>query len=319
MEFIVAEPRFELDGLKNPPANFAAARSRRKYLYILTDRPDWVVPEFANTVDGVLSDVESMPDSKISESAFFVYWSRAEYCLRPLRRINACGGLYYSPSVGSQVNFMAVSAYAITTYNEMTRVLGKRPFMNVETNMQIAQGVEITRDVPGDHVEIGVFSGTSALMALIHMRNLGIRRRSWLLDTYGGFNYQNSVKSSDAIWSGTHFGGPSADQIRALTANLGQEVNVVVNDISADPLPEMITQIALANIDVDLYEGVLLGLNKVAPLMAHRGVIMLEDPTSLPTLYGAYVALNDFLEGPFGRDFVAVRGTTTYFLVCTRP
>ncbi len=51
--------------------------------------------------------------------------------------------------------------------------------------------------------------------------------------------------------------------------------------------------------------------------MARRGVVIVEDPTSVPGLYGAYVAMRDFLDGPRGRDFVAVRGTSQYFLVRT--
>jgi hypothetical protein len=213
--------------------------------------------------------------------------------------------------------FHTVSAYALDSINESGRGLGQEPFGGLEIHSQICQAVELTRDVPGEFVEIGVFSGSSALTALTHMRNLNISRRCWLLDTYSGFTYPTAKESADLMWSGTHLMDPSKtiERIETLMEPTGQEVHAVKAEICTDVLPTAIKQIALANIDVDLYEAVLAALSKLAPLMAHRSIMIVEDPTSLPGLYGAYLAMNEFLETKIGHDFIGVRTTTQYFLI----
>lgn len=210
-----------------------------------------------------------------------------------------------------------MSEHAVDSINNAARLLGHEPFGGIELHSQICQAVELTKDIEGDFVEIGVFSGSSALTALSHMDNKQIRRRCWLLDTFAGFTYDASQKSADSIWVGTHLMDTEGtmNRIRAQTGQTGQQVEVVAMDICADPLPEQVGKIALANIDVDMYEAVVAGLNKVAPLMARRGIIIVEDPTALPGLYGAYLALDEFMNSFIGRQFVAVRTTTQYFLI----
>ena len=62
----------------------------------------------------------------------------------------------------------------------------------------------------------------------------------------------------------------------------------------------------VANIDVDIYEAVLAGLQKVAPRMAPGGVMIVEDPGHTPLLIGAGVALNQFLKSPAAAGFLPV-------------
>jgi hypothetical protein len=72
-------------------------------------------------------------------------------------------------------------------------------------------------------------------------------------------------------------------------------VTVEKLNIITDELPKNVEQIAVANIDVDMYEAVLASLNKLAPLMAKSGIIIVEDPGHTPGLIGARVALERFL------------------------
>jgi hypothetical protein len=297
-----------------------AMRQRRQFVYILTDQPQGVVREFAAETDGVIGDLRDFSDAKIAASAFYIYYSRAELALPALRRIVDCGGLFAPPPLFTKPQFHAVSAKALDSYNEAGRVLGHEPFMGPEVHAQICQAVELTKDVPGDFVEIGVFSGSSALTALTHLRNIGLKRRCWLLDTYEGFQYQAAAESADMIWANTHVmaKGPTMERISNLMRATGQEVHVVPTEICSQDLPTEITKVALANIDVDMYEAVLTALRKLAPLMAHRGIMIAEDPNSVPGLYGAYLALNEFLESGIGRDFIGVRVSTQYFLIRVR-
>lgn len=292
-------------------------RQLKKEVFIITDRPDMVVPEFLAETDGCYSDLRQFSDIRISESAFYIYFSRAELALPALRRIVDCGGLFAPPPLFGKPHFHAISAKALDSFNETGRALGFVPFMGLEVHAQVCQAIELTKNLHGDFVEIGVFSGSSALTALNHLRNLGLRRRCWLLDTYSGFTYPAAKNSADMIWSGTHLMDPSKtiERIKVLMENTGQDVHVVPNEICGDALPAEIKQVAVANIDVDLYEAVLAALYKLAPLMVMRGIMIVEDPTSVPGLYGAYLALTEFLQSEVGRSFIGVRTTTQYFVI----
>ena len=298
-------------------------RKRRPRLFILTDKPGMVAPEFALETDGIITDLKDFSDRLISQSAFYVYFSRAAYAMPFLRRIVECRGLFAPPLLCAKVPFAAVSEKALDTYNEVGGIIGNDPYGGAEIHTQICQAVELTRDVEGDFVEVGVYTGSSALTALTHMRNLGIRRRCWLLDTYAGFNYAASEESADIIWTGTHKNNPyeataqavNMERIGGLFKDTGQDVRLVPANICTDPLPEAVNRIALANVDCDLYEAVLASLQKIGPRMAHRGIIVAEDPTATPALYGAFLAMKEFLQSGPGRDFMGVQTTTQYFLI----
>ena len=64
--------------------------------------------------------------------------------------------------------------------------------------------------------------------------------------------------------------------------------------------------VALANIDVDLFEAVDAALMKVAPIVAPGGIIIVEDPGNIPLLIGARVALNDFMNTVWKDQFLSI-------------
>jgi hypothetical protein len=317
----VADPPFVFDGRNyiHREVRYSPEflRQKRSKVYILTNIPNSVNKDFLTLCDGLVENLDAFTDEQINSAAFYVYFSRAELVLPHLRRIVSAGGLFAPPSVFSKVPFSSVSALALDSYNEAGRKLNNDPMMGLEVHTQLCQAVELTKNLPGDFVEIGVFTGSSALTSLTHMRNLGTHRRCWLLDTYEGFNYKTALESSDVIWAHTHLANKehSINRITNLMSDTKQDVRVVSCEIVADPLPKEIQSIALANVDVDLYEAVLASLNKLAPLMVKRGIMVVEDPTSLPGLYGAYLAMNEFLDSDLGKAFIGVRATTQYFLI----
>ena len=292
-------------------------RSLRPRIYILTDKPEGVVSEFSAQTNGVITDLQLLNDNDISESAFYIYFSRAELALPFLRRIVDCKGIFAPPPMFAKSSYLQISAKAFDTFNELKSRTGGNPFGTPNEHAQICQAVEITKNIIGDFVEIGVFSGCSARTALTHMRNLGIKRTCWLLDTYNGFQYETAAKSSDMIWNNTHIMNiaPTIEYITDFMKETEQTVHVVQNDICENPLPSEISSIAIANIDVDLYEAVLFSLQKIAPLMVHRGVIIVEDPPAVPGLYGAFLAMHEFLDSELGKNFVSVNVGTQYFLI----
>jgi hypothetical protein len=71
-------------------------------------------------------------------------------------------------------------------------------------------------------------------------------------------------------------------------------------------IPGDFPAIAVAAIEVDLYEAVLAALVKVSPRMVPGGIIIVEDPGHTRQLVGARVALDEFLAGSAGSDFMPI-------------
>ena len=165
--------------------------------------------------------------------------------------------------------------------------------------INLCQAIEATRHVKGAFLEIGCFRGSSGSVALRYMREAGIYRDAYFFDVFDGFVYDSAVASADAVWSGTH-ATEGKDAIegrlkRYEDGKLGLNVFVQRHNIIEEAIPDQITPIAVANIDVDLYEAVLAGLMRVAPRLATGGIIVVEDPGHTPALVGARVALDQFL------------------------
>ena len=75
----------------------------------------------------------------------------------------------------------------------------------LNTHENICEAIELTKNLEGDYVEIGVFEGGSALTTLNYLRLINLNRRVFLLDTFEGFNYEESEKSLDVKWFKSHF------------------------------------------------------------------------------------------------------------------
>lgn len=158
----------------------------------------------------------------------------------------------------------------------------------------LAQMIQQTKKIKGDYVEIGVYRGDSARFAVKYMRSLQLQRKVWLLDTYEGFNYVEASESSDMRWQNTH-DDTSIELVRKRVKE-DQNINIVKSNIITDNLPDEIENIAVCNIDVDLYEAVQYALYKVKNRVVKGGVIIAEDYGHTPELLGAQLAIDEFYE-----------------------
>jgi hypothetical protein len=178
--------------------------------------------------------------------------------------------------------------------------------------VNITQAIEATKNIQGSYVEVGVFQGNSAKVALRYMKHCGIARDSFFLDVFIGFTYPEAQTSVDQLWRGSHT--VEAPEARAVVSQLQSyadaewpvKINVLKRNIITDPLPSEAAPIAVANLDVDMYEAVYAGLDKLAPLIAPRGILIVEDPGHTPALSGARMALNHFLNSAKARDFIPI-------------
>ncbi|NQV41132.1 MAG: hypothetical protein HQ506_02155 [Candidatus Marinimicrobia bacterium] len=163
----------------------------------------------------------------------------------------------------------------------------------------LMQAIDITKCVDGDYVEIGVFRGTSARLSFHYMSASHIQRKCYFMDTFAGFDYDSALSSADAHWQGTH--NASMDgvdkRLQAIPEFDGAQptYELVKSNIVSDNLPDGIESIAMCNIDVDIYDAVLMALKKTWPLISKRGICIVQDPGRTPLLGGAKLALDQFL------------------------
>lgn len=167
----------------------------------------------------------------------------------------------------------------------------------------IIQALSQTRDLPGAYVEIGVYRGASAELALAYLERAGIDRPCWFLDLYEGFTYGEADTSPDAFWAG-QFSGTSLERVAGRLERFADK-HLARCNIICDPLPGSIDQIAVCNIDVDMYEAVTAALHKTADRMVPGGVILIEDQGHTPNIAGGFLAVKHFLESDAGGQFLA--------------
>jgi len=165
----------------------------------------------------------------------------------------------------------------------------------------IMQAIKLTEELEGAYVEIGVYKGASAYLALQYMEEIKVKRPSYFLDLFEGFSYETAKTSPDAFWLG-QFCSTSLEGVSERLEKFDNK-HVVKCNIISDELPADIEKIAVCNIDVDIYEAVTVALEKTAPLMVQGGVILIEDQGHTPNIAGGYLAVLDFTNSELGKDF----------------
>lgn len=174
----------------------------------------------------------------------------------------------------------------------------------------LIQAIDMTAAVAGSYIEVGCFRGSSSCVAMRYMAEKQLSRNCFFLDVFDGFDYPEAQQSADCMWQGTHQTEGRdvvAERIQQFQRpEQGLKANVLRRDIIGDPLPDDVDQIALANIDVDLYEAVAAALPKIAERMVHRGVMIVEDPGHTPMLIGSRLALDEFMATDLGSQCISL-------------
>jgi hypothetical protein len=272
----------------------------------------------------IIKSTDYLSSEQIANSVFYIYFLCDSDALPEIRRIKNSGGVYMPHWDVSKTSYRFVNRLALNamvkTYGQAKRI----SHFNLLVHENICEAIYLTRHLQGDYIEIGVYKGGSALTALNFMDELALAepgsgaRKVWLLDTFDGFNYESAQSSSDAIWAGTHglFGVEGTiDFIRETLSATSTPVEILESNIVSDVLPVSIKKISVANIDVDMYEPTIRSLQKIAPLMELGGIIICEDPASTPGLYGALLAMEEFLESPQGVHYLKIFKGGQYFLL----
>ena len=80
------------------------------------------------------------------------------------------------------------------------------------------------------------------------------KRQAYFLDTFTGFNYPEAKNSIDTYWQNTHT-ETSYEEVKKRLSKY-ENAEVIQCNIISEELPLKINNIAVANIDVDMYEAV---------------------------------------------------------------
>lgn len=259
-------------------------------IYLLTDRIDYPRSKGFQVV--TLQELNQLNNE--NKHVVICAYESDENLLEAIRLINSKTNLFYYcpfrylPAARYIHRNSAAKQILISQFKLKYQKFDLADFEN------IIQALEITRDRSGDFVEIGVYKGDSACIALEYMQVTGIQRKSYFFDLFEGFTNSSSEQSNDAVWLNSHI-DTSLNKVEQL---LNSYPNVTVGklDIIKQELPSSITEIALCNIDVDIYEAVTFALRKVAPLVKKGGIIILEDQGHTPFLAGGFTATMDFIK-----------------------
>ena len=168
-------------------------------------------------------------------------------------------------------------------------------YFDMNDFQNIFQIIKMTEFTVVCYLEIGTYRGDSARAALAYMVQSNIRRKAFFVDTFKGFSYQEANVSSDITWAGTH-GDTSLDFVNNRLSEFRDDIEyeLIQSNVICDALPQQITDIAVAYIDVDIFEATVAALDKVDERITDGGVIMIEDYGHTPPLIGAQIAVDDF-------------------------
>ena len=284
--------------------NQAKSRFPKEKIFLLTDRQNLQVP---GTIR-IASIGEAIRQRTNSEAIVFITaFDSDEKMLNTIHQIiNLKNAYYYSP----------VALYPPARYFQGHDLVKKSlsyslrhtqnlgVFFDLGDYENLLQAIDITSLLPGDYLEVGVYKGRSAIVALDYFRRLNLRRNSFFVDTFEGFTYVRAATSPDAVCYTTHQDTSFAAVNRLLSKY--PDAKVVKGDIIDMDISKITRQLALVNIDVDMYEAVFSSLIKVAPLLIKKGLILVEDYGHTPYLTGAYLAVNQFLSTPLGKKFISL-------------
>jgi hypothetical protein len=291
-----------------------------KKVYFISDK-EFIPPILRKAIH--LKSVLPLSPSQIKSSVFFVSYTFDSDALPELKKILENGGILVPDIEHSKTPYRFVDKLC---YNALANTWSKRErisHLNMAVHENICEALAITAGLNGDYLEIGVYKGGTLLTAINYLSQLSQvknlpPRKVFGLDTFEGFNYEQAQQSSDKMWFGTHNLLGKSETISYVADTLANKVvdfKLDAVNICSDPIPQSIKSISVAYVDVDIYDATLASLKAVDPLLQKGGIIICEDPTSTPALYGAYLAMEQFLESSTGSRYTKIFKSGTYFLL----
>ena len=133
------------------------------------------------------------------------------------------------------------------------------------------------KDLPGDAIEFGAYQGAVSFFLGLCMRDLGLKKKVWMLDSFRG------LPETDATLDGPFKRGSMASNLEAvskLRSQLGLERIVEIRagwfDESLPRIPKQ-ARFCLAHLDADIYSSTRTALDYLLPRLVDGGVLILDD------------------------------------------
>ncbi|MDC2981487.1 TylF/MycF family methyltransferase [SAR116 cluster bacterium] len=270
-----------------------------------------------------ISSLDKFSNEEIQNCLFFVVFEFDSDALPLIKRIIENNGKFIPHFQYNKTPYRFVDKLCFNAISNTASVKDRLTHFSPKIYENICQALDYTKNISGNYLEIGVFSGGSALVALNYYReqtnlDVTLKRDFYFIDTFSGFDYEKARSSSDMIWKETHkFRRTKDSWIQAVEETLNsseQKFNLIDLNITSEELPN-IGPLSVANVDVDLYEATLTSLKKVSGLVVSGGIIICEDPPSTPGLYGAAFAVEEFLNSALGQKFKKLHLDSQVFLI----
>ena len=237
-----------------------------------------------------ISSLDKFSNEEIQNCLFFVVFKFDSDALPLIKRIIENDGKFIPHFQFTKAPYRFVDKLCFNAISNTASVKDRLTHFNPIIYENICKALDYTKNISGNYLEIGVFSGGSALVALNYYReqtnlDISLKRDFYFIDTFSGFDYEDARSSSDMVWRETHkFRGTKDSWIQYVEETLNsskQEFHLLDLNITSEELPN-IGPISVANVDVDLYEATLTSLKKVSGLVVSGGIIICEDPPSTP-------------------------------------
>jgi O-methyltransferase len=135
----------------------------------------------------------------------------------------------------------------------------------------------VSRNIPGDFVECGVWNGGSAATIALALRNSD--RKTWLYDSFQGMPPTSELDGIEAAKAVGSCRGSEEKVLEAMwySGYKSDEYTIrkgLFKNTFQEPIPE---KVAILHIDADWYENVILSLNTFYDNITDGGVILLDD------------------------------------------
>ena len=148
--------------------------------------------------------------------------------------------------------------------------------------MFLANCLEQCAEAEGAIVEIGCAYGTTTTFLYEFMVDSGIRKDYYCIDTFSGFTEENIAVETQSRGKKHSYEGEFSDNNpewfkETLARRHITDIHVVQADICTLPDSELPEKIAFCLLDVDLYQPVKVGREKVFPRLSPGGMIVVDD------------------------------------------
>jgi hypothetical protein len=158
-----------------------------------------------------------------------------------------------------------------------------------------------TRDVPGDVAECGVFRGGGLMTIALHLRENGLAKHVYGLDSFQGFDgsVQKDIELGGAEDCEKHVGGFEATSLADVRAKLVGlrllDTITLVPGYFADTLETLPSaSFSFVHLDCDIYDSYKQTLGYFYPRMSQGGIILFDEYND-PPWPGCNLAVDKFL------------------------